>query len=460
MKRFSVFYFAAVFKIIMIVALSISPANAETESLSTLKVDDYVIKSMQERADYIDAMTEKRIHALLPTLMADSNIDMWILISREYNEDPILKTMLPATWLSARRTTILVLAREGESVNTYAVAPYKVGNTFGKAWDKTEEKDQWQALVKLIEKHEPKSIGLNQSKHWAHADGLVASDKEVLLSNLPTKYKEKIVSAEPLAVAWLEQRLPEELDQFKKLVGLAQAIIAEGFSNKTITVGETTTEDLVWWFRERVASLKLQTWFHPSVSIQRMNESKFDHESSFTDGYGSKTVLSGDLLHVDFGLTYLRLNTDTQQHAYVLRKGEIDAPQYLKDALTKGNQLQDIFTNRFQVGRTGNQVLKASREEAIAAGLNPTIYTHPLGYHGHAAGTTLGMWDSQGGVPGSGDYPLHLNTAYSIELNNAVFLKEWDKEIRIMLEEDAFFDKTGVWYLHGRQEKFHLIQSK
>lgn len=185
-----------------------------------------------------------------------------------------------------------------------------------------------------------------------------------------------------------------------------------------------------------------------------------EHESSVTHDNDKQIILPGDLLHVDFGITYLRLNTDTQQHAYVLKPGESEAPQYLQQALLSGNKLQDVFTGQFAEGLTGNQVLKRSREHAILQGLTPTIYTHPLGYHGHAAGTTLGMWDSQDGVPGDGDYPLHLNTAYSIELNNAVYIEPWKKEIRIMLEEDAIFDGPGVWYLNGRQTAFLLIKSQ
>jgi hypothetical protein len=217
---------------------------------------------------------------------------------------------------------------------------------------------------------------------------------------------------------------------------------------------------VVWWLRERIVELKLQTWFHPSVSIQRSDDVALARESSVTHDNDKQIILPGDLLHVDFGITYLRLNTDTQQHAYVLKPGESEAPQYLQQALLSGNKLQDVFTGQFAEGLTGNQVLKRSRERAISQGLTPTIYTHPLGYHGHAAGTTLGMWDSQDGVPGDGDYPLHLNTAYSIELNNAVYIEPWKKEIRIMLEEDAIFDGSGVWYLNGRQTAFLLIKSQ
>mgnify|MGYP001156953847 FL=1 len=417
--------------------------------------------SLRERAQVQDTLLAKRVEQLLPQLMARSGIDMWLMISREYNEDPVLRTFLPADWLqTARRTTILVIARDEKGkVHTLAVAPYKVGSMFERAWDKSAQPDQWQALNAIIKRFEPKTIGVNQSEIWAHADGLTVTDRERLMAELPEKYQSRVVSAEALAVSWLETRIDAEIAHYKNMVAVAHQIIAEGFSAKTITVGKTTTDDLVWWFRERVAELKLSTWFHPSVSLQRSDNQRFDHESTFDDDK-AEVIMPGDLLHVDFGITYMGLNTDTQQHAYILMPGENSAPKYLQQALQKGNQLQDIFIGEFAAGRTGNEVLASSLTKAKAAGLKPTIYTHPLGYHGHAAGTTLGMWDKQGGVPGDGDYPLHINTAYSIELNNAVRVEPWGKEIRIMLEEDAFFDDTGVWYLDGRQTRLIEIPSR
>lgn len=446
----------------LLVLTLISACSEQSQQSTNQSVDKLAgkILPLKQRADFIDSMTAQRVNQLLPQLMQRTGIDAWVLISREYNEDPILKTMLPATWLSARRTTIfLFVLDESNAVKAYAVAPYKVGNVFTKGWNKTEQPDQWQALVELLEQYQPKKIGINRSEIWAHADGLVATDEDQLLRSLPEQLKEKVVSAEPLGVAWLEQRTSKEIEVYKSIVAIAHEIIAEGFSNNVITPGVTTTEELIWWYRERVLELKLQAWFHPSLSIQRADNTKFDHETTFTNKDAPDVIMPGDLLHLDFGITYLRLNTDTQQHAYVLKPGEKDVPEYLKEALKKGNKLQDIFTELFEAGKTGNQVLKEARQAAIAQGLKPAIYTHPIGYHGHGAGTTLGMWDSQGGVEGDGDYPLHLNTAYSIELNNATFIKQWNKEIRIMLEEDAVFDETGVWYLNGRQEKLHLISS-
>ncbi|MBO6573602.1 MAG: M24 family metallopeptidase [Balneola sp.] len=417
------------------------------------------ILSMKDRAEVIDDLLEDKIKTVLPDLMRTTGIDMWVVVSREYNEDPVIETLLPATWLAARRRTILVMYDQGEGkgVETLAVARYDVGKTFKKAWDKEKEPDQWKRLKEIIEERNPKKIGVNQSDDWGLADGIVATDLQEMESAIGKKYADRIVSAEKLAVGWLETRSAKEMTIYPQIVRIAHKIIEQGFSDEVIQPGVTTTEDVVWWFREKIRELKLITWFHPSVSIQRADPESFDHLRSFSSRPDNNVIMPGDLLHVDFGIKYLRLNTDTQQHAYILRPGETEVPEYLNKAFDNGNRLQDIFTNNFKEGRTGNEVLKMSREQAIAEGLKPSIYTHPIGYHGHAAGTTLGMWDSQGGVPGSGDYPLHLNTAYSIELNAATFIEEWGKEIRIMLEEDAFFDETGVWYIDGRQKEIMMI---
>lgn len=417
------------------------------------------ILPMKERARVINELLEDKVNTVLPDLMRREGIDMWLVISREYNEDPVIETLLPATWLAARRRTILVVYDKGgdKGLETLAVARYDVGSIFKKAWDKEKEPDQWKRLAEIIAERDPKKIGINKSIAFGLADGIVATDLEELKESIGKKYTDRIVSAEYLAIGWLETRTEKEMVIYPNIVRIAHEIISEGFSESVIQPGVTTTEDVIWWYREKIRELKLQTWFHPSVSIQRVDPESFDHLRTFDSRPGNNIIMPGDLLHVDFGITYLRLNTDTQQHAYVLRPGEKEVPGYLQQAFRNASRLQDIFTNNFKEGRTGNEVLKMSREQAIEEGIKPSIYTHPIGYHGHAAGTTLGMWDAQGGVPVKGDYPLHLNTAYSIELNAATYIEQWGKEIRIMLEEDAFFDESGVWYINGRQKEIMSI---
>lgn len=417
------------------------------------------ILSLKHQAQVIDRLLEEKIQSVLPELMQKNDIDFWIVMAREYNEDPVIRTLLPATWHAARRRTVLVMYDPGDDANveTLAVARYDVGSVFKKSWDKEKQPNQWTRLVEIIEEKNPNKIGLNYSSYEAQADGLTYSEHQSFLNVLPNKYHDRVVSAEKLAINWLEIRTKNEMAIYPQIVNIAHHILAEGLSEVAIQPGLTTTEDLVWWYRERIKSLKLDTWFHPSVSIQRADKEQFDHLRTFDKRPEQNIIQQGDLIHVDFGITYMRFNTDTQQHAYVLKAGEKDAPDYLKTALKNANRLQDIFIGNFKVGRTGNEVLAMSRKQSIAEGIKPAIYTHPIGYYGHAAGTTLGMWDSQEGVPFTGDHQLHANTAYAIELNASTEIKEWGKEIRIMLEEDAFFDGNKVEYIHGRQKQFHLI---
>lgn len=427
----------------------------------TFAGDQAGVLSMRERAEVIDRLLEDKLKTTLPQLMRREGFDMWIVMSREYNEDPVIKTMLPATWLAARRRTILVMfdPGAGKEIETLAVARYDVGKVFKRAWEPEQQADQWKRLVEIIVERDPQKIGVNFSDHWGLADGVSATDLREFNESLPDKYQQRVVSAEKLSIAWLETRTSLEMALYPEICRIAHDIIAEGFSPAVIEAGVTTTDDVVWWYREKIRELKLTTWFHPSVAVQRQDPESFDHLRSFSSRPEENVIQPGDLLHVDFGITYLRLNTDTQQHAYVLKAGETRAPEYLGVALQKANRLQDILMANFKAGKTGNEVLKESREQAIAEGIKPSIYSHPIGYHGHGAGAAIGRWDAQEGLPYTGDYPMYLDTAYSIELNAATFIKEWDKEVRIMLEEDAYFDKTGVHYIDGRQTEFILIDA-
>ncbi|WP_138431675.1 M24 family metallopeptidase [Fodinibius saliphilus] len=415
------------------------------------------ILSMQERAEVQNNWLEYRLNNVVPKLMHRENIDMWIIDAREYNEDPVVKTMLPATWQSARRRTILIFWDNGETVKRLAVARYDIGEFFKTAWDKSKQPNQWQRLADIIKERDPQKIALNYSSTFALADGISHSEYEALTNSLPEKYQNRIVSGENLAIGWLETRTKAEMQVYPMICHIAHDIIKEGFSEKAIQPGITTTKDLEWWYRERIRDLNLTAWFHPSVSVQRAADPDNSFLANFSKRPDANIIRQGDLLHVDFGITYLGLNTDTQQHAYVLKAGETEAPQGLKEALAEGNKLQNILTGNFKSGRTGNEILAISRKQAKEQGITPSIYTHPIGYHGHGAGPTIGLWDQQEGVAGKGDYPLYPNTAYSIELNATVDIPEWDKSIRIMLEEDAFYNGSSVRYIDGRQTELMLI---
>ncbi len=407
------------------------------------------VLSVKEQAVTINEVLTDRIDHLLPKLMDEAKIDCWVIISREYNEDPILKTFLPAEWLSARRTTMLVFYRDkkNESIHSYAIARYQVGKRIQAAWNPEKEPNQWKALSKLIDSLNPNQIALNTSKDYGHADGLHYTEFNELNNAMSPNLLKKIVSAEKLGVAWLETRTEKEMAFYPTLLAISHQIIKEGFSNKVIQPNKTTTNDLVWWFRQKVSDLGLSTWFHPSVEIQRRESNEKD-----------AIIRRGDLLHVDFGISYLRLNSDVQEHAYVLLPNEKTAPAELVAAFNKTNRLQDILTSNFKTGRTGNEILAASLNQAKAEGIQPSIYTHPIGFHGHAAGTTIGMWDMQQGVPGSGDYAMRPNTCYSIELNATHTISGWNRPVKIALEQNGCYNGSSFDYLDGRQKTILLIQ--
>jgi Xaa-Pro aminopeptidase len=406
---------------------------------------------LRDRARLEDKWLAERLDQVVPALMREQKIDMWVLVAREYVEDPVVATMLDAESMHARRRTILIFhdPGAGRPVERLTVSRYGLGNLFKSAWNPEQEPDQWKQVAKLIGERRPKRIAVNSSALTQFADGLTLSQYEGLMAALPAELKTRVVRTDSLAVGWLETRTPAEMKVYPQIVRVAHAIIAEGLSDKVIRPGQTTADDVVWWYREKVSSLGLQAWFQPSIGIMRQGSQGMLE--------GDEVIRKGDLLWTDFGITYLGLNTDTQHLAYVLKDGEQDAPKGLKAGLKAANAVQDALTSSFKTGRTGNQILAEARAKALAAGLKPSIYSHPIGFHGHGAGSSIGFWDNQKADP-RGEHPLRANTAWSIELSAKSVVPEWNgQEVEFRLEEDAFFDGSAVSYLDGRQSRFHLI---
>lgn len=408
------------------------------------------VLTLREQAAAYNAWLEYRLDHILPELMRQEGIDMWLVICREDNEDPVFFSLVPFNNLYASRTSMLVFFDRGaEGVERLTVSRSGIGKVYRSVWE-PEKIEQWTRLAEIIKERNPKRIGIDKSDTFNFADGLTATLEKELMAAMPPEFAPRVQSAERLAVRWLERRSPQELETYPHIVSIAHAIVAEALSPAVITPGVTTTDDVVWWMRERTRQLGMTNWFHTTVDIQRPKDSPYKD---------SPVIHRGDLLHCDFGIVYLKLCTDTQELAYVLREGETDAPKGLRDGLAQGNRLQDIEISEMKAGRTGNQVLAAALARAKAEGLRPSIYTHPLGVHGHAAGTNIGMWDMQSGVPGVGDFPFSDDTVHSIELNVTAAVAEWGgMDVRFPLEQDAVLTKDGVKFLDGRQTVLHLVR--
>lgn len=412
------------------------------------------VLSIRDRAKLQNAILAERLDTLVPKLMRAQGVDMWVLMAREYFEEPVVATMLNSESLHARRRTILIFfdPGAGKPIERLTVSRYGLGGLFNPAWDPDKQPDQWKAVADLIAARNPRKIAINTSAVSAFADGMTLSQYNEMTAALSPDLRRRIVPGDRLAIGWLETRIPAEMRIYPGILRLAHGLIGEAFSRKVITPGRTTSDDVVWWYRQRVSDLGLSTWFQPSVGIIRRGAS--------TMLEGDTVIQPGDLLWTDFGITYLRLNTDTQHLAYVLKPGERAVPPGLAAGLKAANGVQDALLSSFEVGKSGNEVLAAARAKAIAAGLKPTIYTHPLGYHGHAAGTAIGFWDKQSGDE-RGEYPIHADTAWSIELAAYAPVPEWGgQEVQFRAEENAFYDGQRVRFLDGRQTEITPIPSK
>ncbi|PZN96264.1 MAG: Xaa-Pro aminopeptidase [Alphaproteobacteria bacterium] len=432
-------------------AASLPPADQAEASMQPALP---AILPLRERAALQDKWLKERLDTLVPKLMREHGIDMWVLVAREYLEDPVMATMLNATSLHARRRTVLIFFDPGggKPVERLVVNKHGMGDLFAPAWDMAKEPDQWRRIATIITERSPRRIALNVSSDSAFADGLTHSQYQDLTAVLTPAQRAAIVPAFSLAIGWLETRTPAEMARYGEIVRIAHAIIGEGFSGAVIKRGVTTNQDLVWWYRQRVSDLGLGSWFHPSVEITRRGVPGVIRETA-------EPIRAGDMLRVDFGISYLGLNTDTQHVAYVLRPGETDAPAGLRAGLRANNAVQDAVTAEMKVGLTGNTVLARARARAIAQGLQPTIYSHPIGYHGHAASSAIGQSENQDFVP-HGEYRLRPDIAWSIELKATQAVPEWDGQmVDFKSEEDAFFDGRRVTYIDGRQTRFHLIKA-
>jgi hypothetical protein len=445
--------------------------------------------TLREQADLQQRWLAQRMESVLPALMRKHGVEFWVVPMREYNEDPIFTSIVSPTTFAARRRTIYVFidtcfrssvvgSRTADSgrpkadncgVERIALGGTSQGGVFravrstqaaaGPAGSQAQRQaelwgaEQWQVLKRLIEEKNPSTITVNSSTTWAFADGLSSGESAGMREALGPAWTARIRSVDALSVDLIASRLGEEEVVFKRMTEIVWGIIDTAFSNVVITPGVTRTQDVVWWMRQKVNDLGLGTWFQPSVDVQRMGVT--------AEQLGENPIIQrGDVLHCDFGIVAYRLNTDTQHMGYVLREGETAVPPGIQRALENSNKLQDIVVSELRPGRTGNEVLASSRARMKAMGIDGTVYSHPIGVHGHGAGPLIGLWDYQDGVPGRGDGKVIPSMWYSIELQATTPVPEWNNQpVRSAQEEDVIIDAAGnVRWALARQSKYWIVR--
>lgn len=448
---------ARILLLVGLALLAVAPQPTEAQSPKPLP-------PLREQAKIQQEWLKLRLERVLPQLMRKHGVQMWLVICREYNEDPVFFSLVSPTVFAARRRTIYVFFDRGEEkgVERLALGGGSNGGLYTVYRDPEVEnreiygEGQWVLLKKLIQDRKPASIAIDVSHTHAFADGLSSAEREKLEDTLGPELMKRVTRSENLALEYVEIRLAEMLPVYRQMMETVHRLISRAFSNEVITAGKTTNADIVWWLRQQVNDLGLGTWFQPSVRVQKAERAGVNIIAE----EAPVVINRGDVLHVDFGITALRLNTDTQHMGYVLRDGERDVPVGIKRALANGNRLRDLLMERMKPGRSGNEVLTETLAAMKAAGINGSIYTHPVGDHGHGAGPLIGLWDRQQGVPGRGDVLILPSTWFSIELAASTPVPEWGgKELWVGLEEDAAIDEQGriAWVLK-RQSEYHLVR--
>jgi len=419
--------------------------------------------SLREQAKVRQEWLKLRLERVLPALLRKHGIAMWLVICREYNEDPAFFALVSPTVFAARRRTIYVFFDRGDEkgVERLALGGGSNGGLYTVYRDPEVEnrelwgQGQWVLLRKLIEERNPATIAVNVSRTHAFSDGLSAGEREALEDALGPKWVSRLVRAENLPVEYISIRLPEMLPIYRQMTETVHSLIARAFSSEVIKPGTTTNTDVVWWLRQQTHELGFGTWFHPTVRVQRQGV----QPDSPIAQRENVVIERGDVLHVDFGVTLMGLATDTQHMGYVLRPGEAEPPAGIRKALEITNRLQDIVLERLRPGRSGNEILADALAAMKAAGIHGSVYTHPIGDHGHGAGPLIGLWDRQQGVPGRGDVPVLPNTWFSIELAARTPVAEWGgQELWVGQEEDAALAGEKIEWVLRRQTKYHLVK--
>ena len=408
---------------------------------------------MRRRAEIIHQLVKGRLATLLPQAMAAADLDMWILLCQEDNLDPVFASLIPMdTWCPILQMLVFVKQPDG-SVEGVNICGTNTHDLYRRLYSGQIESEQWPLLAQLVTEHNPQRIGINIGSVAWSGGGLTYNLYQQLVQQLPQPFTERLVSAEPAATLLLSTLTDEELVLYEHVIQVAHAIMGEVYSRDVIIPGETTVRDLEWAYWQRCADLGFTLGFKPSYRLIRSDAQRAQY------GADDIVIRPGDGIHCDVGLYYLRLNSDHQQIAYVLRPGEDEAPAGLRALMASANRLQDIYLDEFRLGLTGNELLHNMLTRARREGIpNPKVYSHNVGIFVHEPGPLIGLPWEQDRCEGRGDVKLSYNQCFTMELSITDRVPEWgDQEVRMPLEEDVVFTPDGCRPLDGRQTSFYLI---
>jgi hypothetical protein len=255
--------------------------------------------------------------------------------------------------------------------------------------------------------------------------------------------------------------LPAEKEHYTTAVALTEHLVKRALSSEVITPGKTTVGDVRRWLYDAVAAHGVTTWFQPDLRVQRQGVPNPTSRGFLAVAPEHLVIARGDVVHVDFGITYMGLDTDWQKMAYVLRDGETDVPLGLKLAMKATNILQDALMRRHsRPGKLAGDVYNDTMAEMKERNIEAMIYSHPVGAQGHGLGASIDFRAAQRKDIGQQTQkPLRRGSYISIELNTAAPVPEWgNQKVFVMMEDVAWLDDDGWEFFRPRQEGWYLVR--
>jgi Xaa-Pro aminopeptidase len=290
--------------------------------------------------------------------------------------------------------------------------------------------------------------------------GLTYDTYKLLVEILGAEAEKRFVSTADFLEEYLDTRIPEEFDHYQTAKQLTEHIARRALSNEVITPGKTSVGDVRNWLYDELWRNGVRTWFQPDLRVQRKGMPNKTSRGFLHIADENLVIQHGDVVHLDFGLTYMGLDTDWQKKAYVLRPGETDAPEGLKKAMANTNALQDqLMKVASRPGRAVGEVYESTMAVMKDKGIEAQIYCHPVGNHGHGLGASIDFRAAARKDSAAFAKRLRKGSYISIELNTLTPVAEWDdQKVFIMMEDGAYLTDEGWKFFRPQQTSFYLIR--
>lgn len=412
----------------------------------------------QKRWELMNQIRQEKFDLILPEVMRENGVDMWITVNREGFDDPLTEDFGKG-YVGSYGYYVFTDRGDGRieravlGVGTALVEDNGAYDIFGNPNE----------LKAFVEERDPRTIALNYARNIGAADGLSYTSYQKLSETLGAAYARRFVSAEKLASDFRSRRVASEVAAFAHAGEMSREIAERAFSNEVITPGVTTLEDVAWWMREQQFENNLGTSFGlPSVYITGPD--------GFVALSNDHVIQRGDFLAIDWGVGYLNFFTDIKRHAYVLKDGETHLPDSIQRAFDNGRAVRDILKAHIKAGRTAGETYELLNDHINAAGFTvmetfnqPTddpaiidviIGCHSVGNLGHGIGPSIAWFN-----PERMTYMIQPTNLFSIELFAYTAIPEWGgKKLRIPLEDDAIVTHRGVEWLYPVNQEVLLIR--